>query len=65
VRAALYQSLGTLAKGRSKTCVKVDGSPTVEGLIGTKAPTPFDVTWRVFYTRQHGRNVTFEITKAK
>jgi secreted PhoX family phosphatase len=42
-----------------------DGSPTVEGLIGTNVPTPFENGWRIFYTRQHGRNVTFEITKAK
>jgi len=42
-----------------------DGNPTVEGLIGTKAPTPFENGWRLFYTRQHGRNITFEITKTK
>ena len=40
-----------------------NGDPTVEGLIGTKVPTPFDGSWRVFYTRQHGRNITFEITQ--
>ena len=42
-----------------------DGAATVEGLIGTNAPTPFDKGWRVFYTKQHGRNITFEITKTK
>jgi len=42
-----------------------DGDASVEGLIGTKAPTPFDGTWRVFYTRQHGSNTTFEITMKK
>ena len=42
-----------------------DGSATVEGLIGTKAPAPIDGTWRVFYTRQHGTNTTFEITLKK
>jgi hypothetical protein len=42
-----------------------DGAASVEGLIGTKAPTPFENGWRVFYTRQHGRNITFEIVKAK
>lgn len=42
-----------------------NGDPTVEGLIGTNAPTPFDGAWRVFYTRQHGRNTTFEIVKSK
>ena len=40
-----------------------DGDASVEGLIGTKAPTPFEKGWRVFYTRQHGRNITFEIVK--
>ena len=42
-----------------------DGAVSVEGLIGTVAPTPFENGWRVFYTRQHGRNITFEIVKAK
>ncbi len=40
-----------------------DGDASVEGLIGTKVPTPFDKGWRVFYTRQHGTNTTFEIVK--
>jgi hypothetical protein len=42
-----------------------DGDPTVEGLIGTAVPTPFEKGWRIFYTRQHGRNITFEIVAAK
>ncbi len=42
-----------------------DGDPTVAGLIGTKVPTPFEKGWRLFYTRQHGRNITFEVTQAK
>ncbi|MCX5477826.1 DUF839 domain-containing protein [Kaistia geumhonensis] len=41
-----------------------NGDPSVEGLIGTAVPTPFENGWRVFYTRQHGRNVTFEIVQA-
>ncbi|MBZ9938079.1 DUF839 domain-containing protein [Mesorhizobium sp. BR1-1-16] len=41
-----------------------NGDPTIEGLIGTAVPTPFENGWRVFYTRQHGRNITFEIVKA-
>lgn len=40
-----------------------NGDPTVEGLIGTAVPTPFENGWRVFYTRQHGRNITFEIVQ--
>ena len=42
-----------------------DGNATVEGLIGTAVPTPFDKNWRVFYTRQHGTNTTFEIVAKK
>ncbi|MDR3474195.1 MAG: DUF839 domain-containing protein [Devosia sp.] len=41
-----------------------NGDATVAGLIGTTAPTPFANGWRVFYTRQHGRNITFEILKS-
>jgi hypothetical protein len=40
-----------------------DGDASIEGLIGSKAPTPFENGWRVFYTRQHGTNTTFEIVK--
>lgn len=42
-----------------------DGDASVEGLIGTKLPTPFKDGWRVFYTHQHGDNVTYEIVSAK
>jgi hypothetical protein len=42
-----------------------DGNTTVEGLIGTTVPTPFTGGWRVFYTRQHGTNTTFEIVAKK
>jgi len=38
-----------------------DGDPTVHGLIGTRSPTPFKHGWRVFYTQQHGDNMTWEI----
>jgi hypothetical protein len=38
-----------------------DGDPSIEGLIGTKSPTPFKDGWRVFYTRQHGKNETYEV----
>ena len=39
-----------------------DGNATVEGLIGTRAPTAFKDGWRVFYTQQHGDNITWEVT---
>ncbi len=38
-----------------------DGDATVAGLIGTKAPTPFQAGWRFFYTQQHGENATWEV----
>jgi hypothetical protein len=39
-----------------------DGDASVAGLIGTNVPTPFDGTWRVFWTQQHGDNYTWEVT---
>jgi hypothetical protein len=38
-----------------------DGDPSVGGILGAKNPTPFEDGWRVFYTQQHGDNVTWEI----
>jgi Bacterial protein of unknown function (DUF839) len=40
-----------------------DGDPSVHGLIGTAVPRPFDGRWRVFWTQQHGDNVTWEVTR--
>ena len=40
-----------------------DGDPKVHGLLGTKDPHPFKDGWRVFYTAQHGDNVTWEIVR--
>ncbi len=39
-----------------------DGDPTPAGLLGAKTPRPFDGSWRVFWTQQHGDNVTWEVT---
>jgi len=41
-----------------------DGDPTTGGLLGAKRPRPFKDGWRVFYTQQHGDNVTWEIIPA-
>lgn len=41
-----------------------DGDASPEGLLGAKVPTPFKDGWRVFYTRQHGNNETYEITSS-
>jgi hypothetical protein len=38
-----------------------NGDPTSNGVLGEKAPRLFKEGWRLFYTRQHGDNVTFEI----
>jgi hypothetical protein len=38
-----------------------DGDPTVDGILGAKRLRPFRGGWRVFYTQQHGDNITYEI----
>ncbi len=38
-----------------------DGDPKPEGLFGKKKPNPFHDGWRIFFTHQHGDNVTVEI----
>jgi hypothetical protein len=38
-----------------------NGDPTPDGILGTKEPKPFQDGWRVFWTQQHGDNVTWEI----
>jgi hypothetical protein len=38
-----------------------NGDPTVEGLLGTKAPNVGHHDWRWFYTQQHGDNFTWEV----
>jgi hypothetical protein len=39
-----------------------DGDPTVRGILGAKDPTPFTHGWRIFWTQQHGDNVTWELS---
>jgi hypothetical protein len=38
-----------------------DGDPKVDGLFGKKKPNPFHDGWRIFFSHQHGDNVTVEI----
>jgi hypothetical protein len=38
-----------------------DGDASVDGLFGKKKPNPFHDGWRIFFTHQHGDNVTSEI----
>ena len=41
-----------------------DGDAGANGLLGAKIPRPFKDGWRVFYTGQHGENITWEIIRA-
>jgi len=41
-----------------------NGDPTVLGLLGSKIPKPFQAGWRMFYTQQHGDNITWEVLPA-
>ena len=40
-----------------------DGDASVGGILGANAPQPFDGSWRIFWTQQHGDNVTWEVTR--
>lgn len=42
-----------------------DGDASEGGLLGAKVPAPGQDGWRVFYTRQHGHNETYEISLKK
>jgi len=39
-----------------------DGDASIGGILGAKTPRPLDGTWRIFWTQQHGDNVTWEVT---
>jgi hypothetical protein len=41
-----------------------NGDPGKDGVLGSRAPQLFESGWRMFYTRQHGDNVTFEVISA-
>ncbi len=43
-----------------------NGDPTSAGVLGAAVPDGLaSGTWRLFYTAQHGDNVTYEITRAR
>jgi secreted PhoX family phosphatase len=42
-----------------------DGDPSVNGILGAKVPRFGHDGWRMFWTQQHGDNVTWEVTRAK
>jgi hypothetical protein len=42
-----------------------DGDPSKDGILGAKSPEPFEGgRWRVFYTQQHGDNMTYELVRS-
>jgi hypothetical protein len=42
-----------------------DGDPSVNGILGAKVPHFGKDGWRMFWTQQHGDNITWEVTPAK
>jgi Bacterial protein of unknown function (DUF839) len=42
-----------------------DGDPSVNGILGAKVPRFGHDGWRMFWTQQHGDNITWEVTRAK
>jgi hypothetical protein len=42
-----------------------DGDASTGGILGAKAPAPFNGTWRVFWTQQHGDNITWELSRGR
>ena len=65
IDSALLGTVGFQNEGDNEiTGIHVsDGDASVHGLLGAKDPHPFNDGWRVFYTAQHGDNVTWEIVR--
>jgi hypothetical protein len=42
-----------------------DGDASIGGILGAKTPSPFNGTWRIFWTQQHGDNITWELTRGR
>jgi Bacterial protein of unknown function (DUF839) len=42
-----------------------DGDPSANGILGAKVPRFGHDGWRLFWTQQHGDNITWEVTRAK
>jgi hypothetical protein len=63
--SALLGSAGFQNEGDNElTGIHVsDGDPRIDGILGAKIPRPFRDGWRVFYTQQHGDNLTYEIVR--
>jgi len=42
-----------------------DGDASIRGILGAKTPAPFNGTWRIFWTQQHGDNITWELIRSR
>lgn len=42
-----------------------NGDPTPRGILGAQTPAPLVDGWRLFWTQQHGENLTWEILPAR
>jgi len=42
-----------------------DGDASIGGILGAKTPAPFNGTWRIFWTQQHGDNITWELNRSR
>jgi len=42
-----------------------DGDPSANGILGARVPRFGHDGWRMFWTQQHGDNVTWEVTRPK
>ena len=66
-RLGARRARATASRTRATTRSPGSTSPTatrrVGGILGAKIPRPFEDGWRVFYTQQHGDNVTWEILR--
>ena len=41
------------------------GDASIRGILGAKPPAPLNGTWRIFWTQQHGDNITWELTRSR
>jgi len=58
-----HRSVAVATSCRHHGCVGCapHGDASIGGILGAKNPRPYEDGWRVFYTGQHGDNVTHEI----
>lgn len=59
-----YESVQNDSAGNIWIVEDVGGDPSPDVLLGARVPRAFKDGWRLFYTAQHGDNVTWEILPA-